>query len=91
MKYQRKLQQIDVRDWPLGLEQAIAVVALEPPVLSARCGVHFQESEDELDRLEGASVSTGQGKVFALVRHRGAPASRTEVSTSSASAGSVLV
>jgi hypothetical protein len=61
-------------------------VALEPKELAARCGLRFERSEDDLDVFEGAVLGTPSGKYFALVRHARAPATGTEVWTSSASA-----
>jgi hypothetical protein len=76
---QRKFHQLDLAEWPRGLERAIAVVALEPRELAARCGLRFEMSGDDLDAFEGALLGTPSGKHFALVRHRGAPLPGTEV------------
>jgi hypothetical protein len=83
MNTPRNFRQIQLADWPRGLEQAIAVVAFEPSEIAARCGLRFERSEDDLDVLDGALIGTASGKQFALVRHRGATAPGTELWTRS--------
>ena len=39
----------------------------------------FAESHDDLDRFLGALIQAEDGKVFALVRHLGAPEKGTEI------------
>jgi hypothetical protein len=80
MNTRRNFRQIQLADWPRGLERAIAIVAFEPSEIAARCGLQFERSEDDLD---GALIGTPSGKQFALVRDRGATARGTELWTRS--------
>ena len=73
------MRQHAITEWPAGLAHPVGVVELEPRELERRCGVHFSESYDDLDRLLGAIVETVHGGTFALVRHLGAGRRGTEV------------
>jgi len=63
--------------WRSHMDTVIAVLRQEPDEL----GLRFEDDYDNLDYLRHARLDTPSGKVFALVRHRGAPASGTEVVT----------
>lgn len=66
--------------WRAHIDTVIAVLRQEPDQLVDR-GLRFEDDHDGLDVLRHARLEIPSGKVFALVRHRGAPTPGTEVVT----------
>lgn len=73
------IKQIHLGDVDGGLAKPIAVFSLEPTELTARTGIKFEVTRDDLDYLQAAIFETPTGGKFALIRHQHAPNSGTEL------------
>ena len=76
---ERQIEQVALDEVAGGLAQTVATIDLEPDELKTRYGIHFEESEDDLDRLVAALIRPPSGRVFALVRHRHQPSRGTDI------------
>jgi hypothetical protein len=62
-----------------GLAKPIARVRSDPPELSRRFGLKFENAQDDLDTLEAALICTPTGRQFALVHHDNQPLPGTDI------------
>ncbi|MEM8884222.1 MAG: hypothetical protein AAGD14_09150 [Planctomycetota bacterium] len=66
-------------EWLPGDMRALCVLRREPPELTRDLGIVFDDSYDNLDMLRYAVIEAPSGRIFGLVRHRGAPGPGTQV------------
>jgi hypothetical protein len=71
--------QTEPAPWLSGQGAAAGVLALSPEALSARYGLRFVESADNLDAYDSAAIRMSSGRRFGLLRYRGSPSRGTEV------------
>jgi hypothetical protein len=62
-----------------GLAKPIARIQLDPDQLSKRLGIRFVRSQDHLDDLDAALISTQSGRQFALIHHEHQPLPGTDI------------
>ena len=72
-------QQTEPQSWPSGHGEAVAILAYSPDTLESRYGLRFFEGDDNLDSYVAAAIRLGSGRRVGLLRHRGTPASGTEL------------
>lgn len=69
----RTWRQIPLEEGAPGVSKPLAQLKLEPAELRKRVGIRFEESEDDLDRMQVAIVRIPAGRTYVLVRYRNAP------------------
>jgi hypothetical protein len=73
------VRQISIQDWPLGLEQDIAFLSIDPKEIRRRSNIRFEIASDNLDEFQGAVVRSDSGKFFALQGYRNSPVRGTKL------------
>ncbi len=74
-----RLSQIKVANWPHGVEEDAAVIAMEPREITRRTGASFEAGRDGLDRFEAAIVRLQPNFVVAFQRYENYPVAGTKV------------
>jgi len=79
MKMKRNFEQLHLGDWEHGLAKPIAVLSLEPGIITERTGLIFEATRDDLDYLRATLFRTSTGNQFGLTRHQHSPEAGTEL------------
>lgn len=74
-----KFAQLDISDWPMGLSDPIAYLALLPSEIARRGKILFSRDYDDLDYFDAAILRFAGGQEVALQHHLRAPTPGTSV------------
>lgn len=74
-----KFVQLDVSDWPMGLSEPIAYLALQPSEIVRRGKILFSRDYDDLDYFDAAILQFAGGNEVALQHYLNAPIPGTTV------------
>lgn len=73
------VRQLSLSEWPIGLEQDVAVLNLQPSDIQKRAGIRFERTHDGLDDFDGAVIQLGANKLLALQYYLNSPVPGTKL------------